>query len=118
VVTITPDRWTARRSATQAGVALNPTFTISRARASASSDNPTYLAQRERLFDGLRKAGCRRDERRPRQLLRGDDSVTQTRSRDTSTLIGEECRDFVCSLADLCKPIEIAIRSHQRPALD
>jgi len=26
-------------------------------RASAWSDNPTYLAQRERIFEGLRKAG-------------------------------------------------------------
>ena len=37
--------------------ALNANFTIRRARASASSDNPTYLAQRERIYDGMRKAG-------------------------------------------------------------
>jgi hypothetical protein len=35
----------------------NPTFTIARNRAGATSDNPTYLAQRERLLDGMRKAG-------------------------------------------------------------
>jgi hypothetical protein len=46
------------RDATQAGLSLNPTLTISRVRASASSDNPTFLAQRERLFDGWRKAGA------------------------------------------------------------
>ena len=45
------------RAATKAGLALNPTFTIRRLRAGASSDNPTYLAQRERVIDGLRKAG-------------------------------------------------------------
>jgi TolB-like protein len=45
------------RSAVQAGLALDPTFTISRFRAHASSDNPTYLTQRERIRDGMRKAG-------------------------------------------------------------
>jgi TolB-like protein len=45
------------RSAVQAGLALDPTFTISRFRARASSDNPTYLTQRERIRDGMRKAG-------------------------------------------------------------
>jgi tetratricopeptide (TPR) repeat protein len=50
-------RMSEARSATEAGLALDPTFTIRRFRASASSDNPTYLAQRERAFDALRKAG-------------------------------------------------------------
>ena len=45
------------RAAAQAGLALNPTFTISRFRATAPSDNPTFLAQRERIYDGMRKAG-------------------------------------------------------------
>ena len=47
------------RSAVKAGLVLNPTFAISRARASwtAMSDNPTYLAQLEPIFDGMRKAG-------------------------------------------------------------
>jgi tetratricopeptide (TPR) repeat protein len=46
-------------SAVKARLALNPTFAISRARAAwtAMSDNPTYLAQLEPMFDGLRKAG-------------------------------------------------------------
>ena len=46
-------------SAVKAGLALNPAFTISRARAAwtAMSDDPTYLAQLEPIFDGLRKAG-------------------------------------------------------------
>jgi tetratricopeptide (TPR) repeat protein len=43
------------RAAANAALALNPTFTISRIR--ASSDDPTYLAQRERIRDGMRKAG-------------------------------------------------------------
>jgi TolB-like protein len=45
------------RAATQAGLALNPMFTISRARASVTTDNSIYLAQRERVFEGMRKAG-------------------------------------------------------------
>ncbi len=47
------------RSAVKAGLALNPAFTISRARASwtAESDDPTYLAGLERILEGLRKAG-------------------------------------------------------------
>ena len=47
------------RSAVKAGLALNPTFAISRARAAwtARSDDPTYLAQLEPILEGLRKAG-------------------------------------------------------------
>ncbi len=47
------------RSAVKAGLALNPAFTISRARATwtAWSDNPTYLSQLEPIYEGLRKAG-------------------------------------------------------------
>jgi TolB-like protein/class 3 adenylate cyclase len=47
------------RSAVNAGLAFNPAFSISRVRAlwTAMSDNPTYLAQLEPIFDGLRKAG-------------------------------------------------------------
>jgi TolB-like protein/class 3 adenylate cyclase/Tfp pilus assembly protein PilF len=45
------------RSAVQAGLALDPTFTIRRYRAGAQSDNPTFLAQRERIYEGMRKAG-------------------------------------------------------------
>ena len=47
------------RSAVRAGLALNPSFTTSRARAAwtARSDDPTFLAQLEPILDGLRKAG-------------------------------------------------------------
>ena len=47
------------RSAVKAGLALNPAFSVSRARAAwtAFSDDPTYLAQLEPILDGLRKAG-------------------------------------------------------------
>ncbi len=47
------------RSAVKAGLALDPTFTISRARAArtARSDDPTYLAQLELVLEGMRKAG-------------------------------------------------------------
>ena len=47
------------QSAVKVGLALNPAFTISRARAAwaAMSDNPTYLAQLEPILEGMRKAG-------------------------------------------------------------
>jgi TolB-like protein len=46
-------------SAVQAGLALNPSFAISQARATwtALSDNPTYLVQLQPILEGLRKAG-------------------------------------------------------------
>ena len=47
------------RSAVKAGLALNPSFSISRVRATwtARSDDPTYLAQLEPILEGMRKAG-------------------------------------------------------------
>jgi TolB-like protein/cytochrome c-type biogenesis protein CcmH/NrfG len=45
------------RSALRAAVAFHPDFTVSRFRAGAASDNPRYLAGRERLCEGMRKAG-------------------------------------------------------------
>jgi TolB-like protein/class 3 adenylate cyclase len=55
------------QSAVKAGLALNPAFTISRFRGgwTAMSDNPTYLAQLESIFEGLRKAGAPNNDRRP-----------------------------------------------------
>jgi len=41
----------------RAGLELNPSFTIARLRSSAFSDNAAFLAGRERVYDGLRKAG-------------------------------------------------------------
>jgi TolB-like protein/class 3 adenylate cyclase len=47
------------RSALKTGLALDPAFVISRMQANlaARSDNPTFWAQLEPIFDGLRKAG-------------------------------------------------------------
>jgi tetratricopeptide (TPR) repeat protein len=45
------------RAAVQAGLGLDPAFTISRYRAGEPSDNPTFLDGRERIYDGMRKAG-------------------------------------------------------------
>ncbi len=47
------------RSAVNAGLALNPAFSMSRARANwtAMSDDRTYLAQNDRFYEGMRKAG-------------------------------------------------------------
>jgi TolB-like protein/class 3 adenylate cyclase len=44
-------------AAAQAGLALLPTFTIRRYRDTMISDNPTYLAGRERICKGMRLAG-------------------------------------------------------------
>ena len=48
------------RFAVKAGLALNPTYAISRDRAiwTSVSDHPTFLARLELLLDGLRKAGA------------------------------------------------------------
>ena len=53
------DRPDEAHSATKAGLALNPAFAVSRARAiwTAVSGDPTFLAAIELVFDGLRKAG-------------------------------------------------------------
>ncbi len=47
------------RSAINAGLALNPSFSISRFRANLAerSDDPTHLAQLEPILEGMRKAG-------------------------------------------------------------
>jgi TolB-like protein/class 3 adenylate cyclase len=45
------------RAAAKAGLALDPSFTIRRFRDGASSDNPTFLAKRERVYQGMRMAG-------------------------------------------------------------
>jgi TolB-like protein len=45
------------KSEARVGLAINPTFSISRYRADVSSDNPSTVAGRDRVIDGLRKAG-------------------------------------------------------------
>lgn len=45
------------KAAAKAGLSLMPSFTIRRFREGAWSDNPTYLANRERIYQGLRMAG-------------------------------------------------------------
>ena len=42
---------------TRAGLTLDSTFTIQRFRADQESDNPIFLAGKERTFEGMRKAG-------------------------------------------------------------
>jgi TolB-like protein/class 3 adenylate cyclase len=46
-------------SAIKVGLALNPAFSVSRARATYTpvSDDPTYLAQTDAVLEGMRKAG-------------------------------------------------------------
>jgi TolB-like protein/class 3 adenylate cyclase len=45
------------RAATQAGLTLDPTFTIRRYRVNTPSDHPTFLLERQRLYEGMRLAG-------------------------------------------------------------
>ena len=51
------DRFDDARSAVHAGLSLVPTFTVSRYRKGAFSSNLAYVAQRERICEGMRKAG-------------------------------------------------------------
>jgi TolB-like protein/class 3 adenylate cyclase len=44
-------------AAAKAGLSLDPTFTVRRFRDNAPSDNPTFLARRERVCEGMRLAG-------------------------------------------------------------
>jgi len=45
------------RATAQAGLALNPSFSIRRFRTNIQSNHPAYLAGRERVYEGLRIAG-------------------------------------------------------------
>ena len=45
------------QAAAQAGLRLDPTFTIRRYRVNSPSDNPRFLAMRQRLYECMRKAG-------------------------------------------------------------
>jgi TolB-like protein/Flp pilus assembly protein TadD len=45
------------QTAAVAGLAINPTYTINGFRAGSSSDNPTFLAQRERIYKGMQMSG-------------------------------------------------------------
>jgi TolB-like protein/class 3 adenylate cyclase len=45
------------RSEVSVGLSLDPTFTIARFRAGRNSDDPNYLRQRDRMYQGMRAAG-------------------------------------------------------------
>ena len=45
------------RATVQAGLALNPSFSIRRFRTNSPSNHPVFLAGRERVYEGLRMAG-------------------------------------------------------------
>jgi tetratricopeptide (TPR) repeat protein len=51
------DRLEEAREAVRVGLELNPSFTIGRFRSQTFSDNPAYLAGRERVYESMRKAG-------------------------------------------------------------
>jgi TolB-like protein/class 3 adenylate cyclase len=58
-------RTAAATAAGATGLKLLPNFTIARFRREASSDNAVYLAQRERICEGLRRAGIPEDAAPP-----------------------------------------------------
>ena len=45
------------QAAAAAGLALSPQFTIAQYQANPMSDHPVYLAGRQRIIDGMRRAG-------------------------------------------------------------
>lgn len=45
------------RTEVKAGLAVNPKFTVKRFRAGVESNNVVFLAQRERVAEGMRMAG-------------------------------------------------------------
>jgi tetratricopeptide (TPR) repeat protein len=51
------NRMNEAQAATQAALAVNPSFTIKHYRPGRPTDKPIYLSQRERFIDGMRKAG-------------------------------------------------------------
>jgi TolB-like protein/class 3 adenylate cyclase len=51
------DRLNEARAATQTGLALDPTFTIHRFHVGAATDNARFMATREHIYAGMRKAG-------------------------------------------------------------
>ena len=51
------DRLGEAQSEVKAGLAIAPNYTIAHYRDGMESNNPTYLAQRERVMEGMRKAG-------------------------------------------------------------
>lgn len=61
------------RDASRAGLELNPSFTIARFRSMAYSDNPVYLAGRERMYEGMCMAGV--PESTLRERVRGSSRV-------------------------------------------
>jgi hypothetical protein len=67
---------TRRIASDKAGLAVDPAFTVSRARAgwTALSYDPTYLAGLESIFNGLRKAEFLNNERSagPRRAAGGE----------------------------------------------
>ena len=44
-------------AAAKAGLELEPSFSIARFRAGARSENPVYVVGRERIYEGMRRAG-------------------------------------------------------------
>lgn len=51
------DRLNEARAATQAGLSLDPGFTLRRFRVGSPSDNPTYRAGAKRIYEAMRMAG-------------------------------------------------------------
>jgi TolB-like protein len=83
---------------------LAPNFTISRFRAQAVSDNPVYLAQREVLYEGLRRAG-----------------VPETSAEEASSAVAVAASPTALvpmrSYAEFAAALKSALRDFSRPDL-
>jgi TolB-like protein/class 3 adenylate cyclase/Tfp pilus assembly protein PilF len=80
----------------KAGLAVNPNFTIKRFQAAAESDNPVYLAQRERVIEGMRLAGAPED-------LRGVVDIAQPAGVD-ALKSGASTPAFAAAVEKSCPP--------------
>jgi hypothetical protein len=78
------------RAQAQAGFALNPTFTISRFRNGAESDNPIFLKQRRNIYEGLRKAGIRKNDRSSTSSCAASRIGPQRNPRFNCTYVGAD----------------------------
>jgi TolB-like protein/class 3 adenylate cyclase len=95
------------RATAAAGLARVPTFSIRRYREGASTENPTYLAYRERICEGLRKAGVPEDNDGYAQGVAAAPSSDATAPRSRSALSQQ---DFIAALKG-------ALRDFSRPDL-
>jgi len=91
------------RAAAGAGLAINPSFSLRRFREASYSDHPTYLAYREHIYLGLRKAGVPSDN---------DESVPNTAAPLPD--LGAPTSQSAWSFEDFAAALKSALRDYSR----